>query len=79
MQRNHMFRYLVQYAGKGQQDSVKRMYEINEENIILKTHADCQVIKSTLIEHDTNPFEQAHQLIICKDKICEKLIKKRNR
>ena len=59
--------------GKGYRDSLKRIHESNEENVIVKTHAERQSIESKLIEHNKKHFKQAYQSIAFKDKICKKL------
>ena len=56
-------------------DSVKRIHESNNENVIIKSYVDCQSIKSKIIEYNTKHFQQAHQSIAFKDKIYDKLKK----
>ena len=59
--------------GKGYRDSLKRIHESNEENVIVKTHINRKSIESNLIEHNKKHFKQAYQSIAFKDKICKKL------
>jgi len=75
MQRNHEFRYLTRYAGKGKKDCVKRIYESDENNIITKAYIDRQSIEDRIIEYNTQHFEQAKQSIAFRDKIYKELKK----
>ena len=75
IQRNHEFRYLSRHAGKGKRESVKRIHECNNEEVITKSYIDRQSIESKIIEYNTKHFQQAHQSIAYKDKIYDKLKK----
>ena len=75
LQRNHEFRYLSRYAGKGKRECVKRIHECNNEEVITKSYIDRQSIESKIIEYNTKHFQQAHQSIAYKDKIYDKLKK----
>ena len=65
----------MRYAGKGKRDSMKRIHESNNENVIIKSYADCQSFESKILEFNTKHFQQAHQSIAFKEKIYDKLKK----
>ena len=43
--------------GKGYRDSLKRIYESNEENAIVKTYIDRKSIEAKLIEYNKKHFK----------------------
>jgi len=73
LSQNHTFQYLSRYVGKGQRDSVKRFYKVDNNQKIIETYVDRDSIKKALRMHNTQHFKQAHQLIAYKDKIYKKL------
>ena len=46
----------MRYAGKGKRDSMKRIHESNNENVIIKSYADCQSFESKILEFNTKHF-----------------------
>ena len=73
LKRDHTFHYLSRHVGKGMRDSIKRLQVENEnenENITLIKREE---IESRIREHNTQHFKKAHESIIYRDKIYEKL------
>ena len=55
-QRQYIFHYLLKYSGKGIWGNAKKLYEVDQNNNIIKTHLDWDSIENTIIEHNINHF-----------------------
>ena len=73
--KNYTFYCISKYAGKGKRISIKSIYAMDENQYIVRTHAERGVIKQEISMHNTKHFQKAHDAIVCKDKIYAKLRK----
>ena len=73
LQRNQSFRYVSKHIGKGVKGSLKRLYIVNENGEIVKTHIDKETIEEQIQNHKVKHFTKAHSSKMYKDKIYAEL------
>lgn len=72
-QRRRSFSYLSKHVGRGENKALSKVIRYNRKNEIVEIAHDKDEVETMVINHNTNHFKQAHNSILCKDKIYNKL------
>ena len=73
MNKMHSFHYLSRHVGKDEREGIKRIHEVDDNNRIISTHVDRESIENKLIEYNEAHFTKAHNIIVYRNKIYDKL------
>lgn len=73
LNKQHAFHCISRHVGKGEREGIKRTREVDENNKIIKTHADRESIEDSIIKCNEMHFAKAHNSIAHADRIYEKL------
>ena len=67
--RNRAFSYLIKYIGRGANNSLKRLYQMNKKDEITKTYLKREEIEEELISYKKKYYKKVFNILIYKDKI----------
>ena len=72
-QRNHSFKYLTKYAGKGVREGIRLLHRKDSENRIVEIYSDQDQIEKAIMNHNIQHYQKVHHTKIYNDKIYSQL------